>query len=236
MQVKTQAGFNRSKNRNYKRISNRGASVEKKRTRDQLSSILKRMGVSIIFPRDSKIYGEREPAKYIYNIISGAVRSYKLLDDGRRQINAFYVAGDVFGLETGARHRFSAEAIITSSVLVVKRSALTAVSAREIDVANELWTLTAHGLERVQNLMMTLGRKNAQERVASFLLEMAGRGSDKNTIELPMSRRDIADYLGLTVETVSRTFTQLENNAVIALPSSRRVVLRNHNALNLLNA
>ncbi|HXY89500.1 MAG TPA: helix-turn-helix domain-containing protein [Xanthobacteraceae bacterium] len=188
------------------------------------------------FPRNGEIYGEGETADYIYKVINGAVRVYKVLDDGRRQISAFYLPGDVFGLEASDNYPFSAEAVTPSSVLVIKRSSLAALAARQSEVANELWSLTARELEHMQNLMITLGRKNAQERVAAFLLEMAGRAPDKNMLELPMSRQDIADYLGLTIETVSRTFTQLENELAISLPTSRRVVLRNRGALSRLNA
>jgi CRP/FNR family transcriptional regulator, nitrogen fixation regulation protein len=163
------------------------------------------------------------------------VRTYKVLNDGRRQIGAFYLPGDVFGLEVGDEHTFSAEAIVDSKVLVFKRSALVNLAGRDNDVARELWTMTASELQRVQEHIMLL-IKTAQERVAGFLLEMATRAPAGNEIELPMSRQDIADYLGLTIETVSRTLTQLENAAAITVPTSRRIVLRNRAALSRLNA
>jgi CRP/FNR family nitrogen fixation transcriptional regulator len=98
-----------------------------------------------------------------------------------------------------------------------------------------MWALTARELQRVQDHIMVL-IKSAQERVAGFLLEMADRVPGGGAVELPMSRQDIADYLGLTIETVSRTLTQLEKTAAIELPTSRRIVLRNRSALNRLNA
>jgi CRP-like cAMP-binding protein len=168
--------------------------------------------------------------------VSGAVRTYKLLDDGRRQIGGFHLPDDIFGLEADSAYRFTAEAISDSTILVAKRSALVSLAARHVDLAQELWALTARELAHVQNLMLALGRKTAQERVASFLLEMAGRSANFDMFELPMSRQDIADYLGLTIETVSRTLTQLENAAAISLPSSRRIILRNRAALSRLNA
>jgi CRP/FNR family nitrogen fixation transcriptional regulator len=143
--------------------------------------------------------------------------------------------GDMFGLEVGDDHTFSAEAICDCKVLVIKRSALVALAARNNEVARQLWTMTAGELHRAQNHMMLL-IKTAQERVAGFLLEMAKRSSAITEVELPMSRQDIADYLGLTIETVSRTLTQLENSAAIAVPTSRRIVLRNRAALTRLNA
>jgi CRP-like cAMP-binding protein len=201
-----------------------------------LTDTLGLLGAAMQFRRNAEIYGEKEPAEYLYKVVRGVVRTYKLLNDGRRQIGAFYLPGDIFGLEAGSDHHFTAEAIIDSTILVVKRSALVALAARQSEVARELWAITARELEHVQNLMLVLGRKNAQERVASFLLEMAGRSADGNAVELPMSRQDIADYLGLTIETVSRTLTQLEQSAAIGLPKSRRVVLRNRAALSRLNA
>ena len=142
----------------------------------------------------------------------------------------------MFGLEAAELHRFSAEAIADSTVRIAKRSALVAMAGRDGELSSELWTRMAVDLRRAQDHMLLLGRKNAEERVASFLLDMAGRASGAGTIELPMSRQDIADYLGLTIETVSRTFTHLESKAAIGLPTSRRVTLRNRSALQRLNA
>jgi CRP-like cAMP-binding protein len=188
------------------------------------------MGAAMPFARNAEIYGENEPADYLYKVVSGAVRTYKVLADGRRQIGAFYLPGDVFGLETGEEHAFSAEAVTDSRVLVVKRSAVMALAERDNDVARQLWAVTSEELRRVQDHILLL-IKTAKERVVGFLLEMAQRIPGANHFDLPMSRQDIADYLGLTIETVSRTFTELENSAAIELPSSRRVVLRNRAAL-----
>jgi CRP-like cAMP-binding protein len=192
------------------------------------------MGAPMSFRRNAEIYGEEEPAEYLYRVISGAVRTYKILSDGRRQIGAFYLPGDMFGLEIGEEHTFSAEAITDSKILVIKRTAVVGLAARDNDVARQLWTLTGRELQRVQDHILLL-IKTARERVVSFLLEMAGRLSANNVVELPMSRQDIADYLGLTIETVSRTLTHLELAAAIELPSSRRIILRNRAALGHLN-
>ena len=162
------------------------------------------MGARMPFARNAEIYGENEPAEYLYKVVSGAVRTYKVLNDGRRQIGAFYLPGDVFGLEAGDEHSFSAEAIADSKVMVIKRAALIALAARDTEVARQLWTMTARELQRAQDHVMLL-IKTAQERVAGFLLEMAARGQSRSEVDLPMSRQDIADYLGLTIETVSRT-------------------------------
>ena len=198
-------------------------------------SSLDLMGAPMPFARNAEIYGQDEPAEYLYRVVRGAVRTYRVLNDGRRQIGSFLLPGDMFGLEAGETHACSAEAIADSIVLVIKRSAVVALAERDPEVARQMWTPTAQELGRAQNHMLLLVR-NAQERIAAFLLEMAERAPGAESVELPMSRQDIADYLGLTIETVSRTLTQLEGEAAIALPTSRRVVLRNRSALRRLNS
>ena len=198
---------------------------------DSLGQSMHLMGATMSYPRDSEIFGENEPADYLYKVVSGSVRTYRILSDGRRQVGGFYLPGDIFGLEFADEHTLSAEAISDAKVLVVKRSALSALAGRDPSVAQQLFALTGRELHRVQDRTLLL-IKNARERVASFLLEMADRASKNNTIELPMSRQDIADYLGLTIETVSRTLTSLETASAIEVsPSSRRIVLRNRIAL-----
>ena len=125
---------------------------------------------------------------------------------------------------------------ITATLGRQTRSAMLALAGRDGEVARQLWTLTADALQRVQDHMLVLGCMNAKERVANFLLQLAKRVSGGDELELPMSRQDIADYLGLTIETVSRTMTQLENDATIGLPTSRHIVLRNRAALGRLNS
>ena len=201
-----------------------------------LAEAFKLIGAPVRFERNTEIYGEEEPAEYFYQVVSGAVRTYKLLEDGRRQIGAFHLPGDVFGLEAGGT---TASAPRRSPI---PRSGLPsgAPSSPWPRVTTTSPPSCGRGrptdLARAQDHMLLLGRKNAEERVASFLLEMAGRAAGASTIELPMSRQDIADYLGLTIETVSRTLTQLESKAAIELPSSRRVTLCNRAALQRLNA
>jgi CRP/FNR family nitrogen fixation transcriptional regulator len=200
----------------------------------ELTDALEMMGAPMSFIRNSEIYGENEPAEYLYKLVSGTVRTSKFLNDGRRQIGEFYMPGDIFGLEMGSDHAFSAEAITDAKVIVIKRSAVEALATHDNDVARQLWATTGRELQRMQEHILLL-IKTAQERVAGFLLEMAERIKSTTEVELPMSRQDIADYLGLTIETVSRTLTILENNSAIALPSSRRIVLRNRAALRRLN-
>jgi CRP-like cAMP-binding protein len=191
-------------------------------------------GASMSFARNAEIYGENEPADYVYSVISGSVRTYKILNDGRRQISGFYLPGDVFGLEFGDDHVFSAEAIADSKVVVVKRSALNALAERDPAIGRDLFAITGRELRRVQDHLILLV-KTARERVVSFLLEMAERAGGEKVVALPMPRQDIADYLGLTIETVSRTLTSLEGSAAIDILTSRRIALLNRTALNRLN-
>jgi CRP/FNR family transcriptional regulator, nitrogen fixation regulation protein len=199
-----------------------------------LDQTMQLMGATMSYPRNSEIFGENEPAEYLYKVLSGSVRTYKILSDGRRQVGGFYLAGEIFGLEFGSEHTLSAEAITDAKVLVIKRSALNGLASRDAAIAQQLYTLTGRELRRAQARTLLL-IKSAQERVASFLLEMAERAAASNAIELPMSRQDIADYLGLTIETVSRTLTALETAAAIEVPTSRRIVLRNRGALSRMN-
>jgi len=152
--------------------------------------------------------------------------------DGRRQIVDF--AGDVFGLETGDVHSFSAEAITDCKILCIKRSALVWLARRDTDVARQLWAMTAEELQRAQDHNMLL-IKSALQRVAGFLLEMPKRSAVTAEIEPPMSRRDIGDYLGLTLETVSRALSLFQKGGAIAVPNVRRIVLRKRAALMQLN-
>jgi len=199
-----------------------------------ISQTMQLMGATMSYLRNTEIFGEDEPADYVYQVTSGSVRTYKILSDGRRQIGAFYLPGDIFGLQFEEECPLSAEAMTDTRVLVVKRSAFNALAGHNTSIAREILALTSRELWRMQKRILLL-IKSAQERVASFLLEMAERVPTSNAIELPMSRQDIADYLGLTIETVSRTLTSFETAATIELPTSRCVVLRNRDALMRLN-
>ena len=163
------------------------------------------------------------------------MRSYKLTDDGRRQIIAFHLPGDVIELDAGRRHRLSAAATANCLIRVAKRSAIVAMAERSPDLASEVWRRAAADLVFAQEHLLALGRKNAEERLASFLVELADRSSAEALVELPMSRRDIADYLGLTVETVARTLTQLERTSAIRR-SGRQIRLCNRTSLQSLCA
>jgi CRP/FNR family transcriptional regulator, nitrogen fixation regulation protein len=188
------------------------------------------------YGKDEEIYGEDEPAEYVYQVLKGSVRTYKLLSDGRRQIGAFHLPGDVFGLESGSKHRLAAEAIVDTVVRLVKRRSLDQAAGTDVNVARKLWTMTAGDLRRAEDHMLLLGRKSAMERVASFLLEMDRRLAITGMMALPMCRRDIGDYLGLTLETVSRALSQLHGEGVLGFSGARQIVLRNRQRLRNMDA
>lgn len=190
-------------------------------------------GVRMRFERNEEVFGEDEPAEYVYRVVTGAVRTMRFTSDGRRQILGFHLPDDVFGLELGETHSLSAEAVAASDIVMVRRSAIEKAANNDMCAARSLLKLTSEQLANAREHALVLGRKGAGERVAAFLLQLANRVVSKRELDLPMSRADIADYLGLTIETVSRAFSEMERQAAIALPSSRHVVMRDPAALEL---
>lgn len=193
-------------------------------------------GIPIRFERNEEIFGEGEPADYVYQVKSGAVRTMRFSSDGRRQILAFHLAGDVFGLELGGEHAFSAEAVSKAEVVAVRRSQLEKAASVDLNAANALLQLMRQSLALAREHALLLARKGAGERVAVFLLQIGRRLVSGGEIDLPMSRADIGDFLGLTIESVSRAFSEMEHNHSIALPSSRHVIMRDRRALLQLEA
>jgi CRP/FNR family nitrogen fixation transcriptional regulator len=193
-------------------------------------------GVRMRFGQNEEIFGAGEPADYVYKVISGAVRTVRFSSDGRRQIVSFHMPGDVFGLELGKRHGFSAEAVSACELALVRRSAIDRAASEDLGAARALTELMAQSLADAREHALVLGRKGAGERVAAFLIDLFDHNANHGEVDLPMSRADIADYLGLTIETVSRAFTQMERDRAIALPSSRHVVVRSRAALEQLQA
>jgi CRP/FNR family nitrogen fixation transcriptional regulator len=185
------------------------------------------------YDRGAEIYGQAEPADYVYQVVEGAVRSHKLLSDGRRQIGAFHLIGDIFGLENGAEHRFTAEAIVDTTVRLTKRRSLEHVAESDAMVALDLLNMTTSNLQHAEDHMLLLGRKTSLERVAAFLIEMDKRLTAAGILALPMCRRDIADYLGLTLETVSRALSRLHDLGVLGFigNNQRQIVLRDRGKL-----
>lgn len=164
---------------------------------------------------------EGDPATQLFNITAGTVRVHKLLPDGRRQIVGFLFAGDFLGLATGDRFAFSAEAISAGSACRFPRKAYKQLLKEMPELEASLLDRTANELRAAQDQMLLLGRKTAVERFASFLLDLSARsrraGIEGNEVQLPMTRAEIADYLGLTTETVSRVTSRLKTRGVIRL-------------------
>jgi CRP/FNR family transcriptional regulator len=184
---------------------------------------------------DRSIFEEAEPADHVFNVTSGAVKIYKLLPDGRRQITGFLFPGDFLGLTHKESYAYSAEALAPTTLCRFPRRKLEALLDELPKLEQRLLGIASHELAAAQDQMMLLGRKSAKERVVSFLLMLsaaeARRGKPGNPVPLPMNRMDIADYLGLTIETVSRTFTQLKTQGLIQLMDEKLVRLAKPEAL-----
>ena len=193
-------------------------------------------GFPMSFARNAEIYAEGETAGYVYKVVSGVVRVSKLLPDGRRQISAFHMSGEMFGFEAEEVHHASAEAVVPTKVVAIKWEGVLSTEKQSASFVRELLNLTVLGLRHTQDHLLLLGRKNALERLAEFLLEMSARMGGSAILDLAMPRHDIADYLGLTLETVSRMFAELKEMGTIRLESARRVHLLDKAALKAMGA
>jgi CRP/FNR family nitrogen fixation transcriptional regulator len=193
---------------------------------DDWESVLPTTGGVQQFAHDSEIYGEGDDAVFFYKVIRGVVRTCKFLSDGHRQIEAFYRESDVFGFESGVTHRLTAEAVSQCTLIAYRRKGVEQLAAASEALSRQLFRYFTQGLARAQEHALVLGRRSAIERLGAFLHEAAQHCSDGHTIILPMTRQDIADYLGLTIETVSRTLSQLERDEVIALTAPRQIQVR----------
>lgn len=169
-----------------------------------------------LYAENAIIYAQGAAAGPLYLVEFGAVRICRLTSDGRRQISAFHFAGDVFGFEADDEHHFYAECIESAGIRVLR-------PAHHDGLAEQVLPLALQGLRRAQEHLMVLGRQNATERMAAFLLDLANRQEADQLIDLPMQRNDIADYLGLTFETVSRVLRKLKDARIIRLPSIKQV-------------
>lgn len=192
------------------------------------------IGLAMSFARNAEIYAEGETSSYVYKVISGVVRVSKLLPDGRRQISAFHMPGEMFGFEANELHHASAEAVIPTKVVAYRWDGVLGTEKQSANFVRELLNLTVLGLRHTQDHLLLLGRKHALERLAEFLLEMSARVGGGSVLDLAMPRHDIADYLGLTLETVSRMFAELKELGAIRLESARRVHLLDKAALKAL--
>jgi CRP/FNR family nitrogen fixation transcriptional regulator len=196
-----------------------------------LSTSIQHVGIVISYARKREIVHEDDPANCVYEVISGTVCACKMLREGRRQISDFYFPGDIFGLESVEKYNVAAQAITNAEVRVIKKQALTALASCNRQVADQLLALTTRELARKQRHLLLLLSTTAEERVICFLIDMVQRASpSEGLIVLPMFRQHIADYLGLTIETVSRVLCDLERRGAIKITSRRSIELLNRAA------
>jgi CRP/FNR family nitrogen fixation transcriptional regulator len=181
-------------------------------------------GSVTFFATDSVIYAQGDKAGPLYLVEFGTVRICRLTADGRRQVNSFHFAGDVFGFEAGDEHQSYAESVDGAGIRVLR-----AVDGSGF--AEKLLGLALRGLARVQEHLLLLGRMNANEKMAAFILDLLQRQDADDVVMLPMQRNDIADYLGLTFETVSRVLRVLKDRHIILLPSVDRIEVLDADAL-----
>ena len=193
-------------------------------------------GEHLSFARNEELFAEGDPCTCFYKVVSGTVRTVKLLSDGRRHIDEFHLAGDVFGLENGLEHRVSAEAVEDVVVIAYRRTRFADVTKADPAAGEQMLSWMLARLGRAQGHMVLLGRKKAVEKLASFLIDLAARTSAGDRVTLPMQRTDIADHLGLTIETVSRTLAELIRQRLIRVPDQRTIVLTDKTALQQLAA
>jgi CRP-like cAMP-binding protein len=189
------------------------------------------LGAVLKFKRNAAVFNEGDPARHVYKVISGAIRTCRVLVDGRRQIADFYLAGDFFGLDWQSEHGFTAEAIGDAVVVSYPRAQLEQLAETKPSVQKLLLSVICKGLSATQNHVVMLGRQTAQERLAWFLLRTMQRSDENANLDLPMSRLDIADYLGLTIETVSRCISDFKRRQLIAVAGTHLVTLKNVDAL-----
>jgi CRP/FNR family transcriptional regulator, anaerobic regulatory protein len=177
---------------------------------------LDQLGRHVHFAPRETVFAQEELTIFFYNLREGVMRLYKLLPDGRRQIVGFAMPGDFLGMSTSARHSFSADAVGPVAVCRFSRTSFARFLADKPHLLRRINELVVRELSQAQDHMVLLGRRSAEEKIASFLIgwrdRLARRG---DAAPLPMGRQDIADFLGLTIETVSRTFTKLERDGVI---------------------
>jgi CRP/FNR family nitrogen fixation transcriptional regulator len=182
------------------------------------------------FATGEELFAEGDMADCFYKVVSGTVRTSRLLSDARRQIDSFHYVGDFLGFEGADEHSLTAEAVEETTVIAFKRSSFRSLVRDYPEFADQLMSAMMSSLQRARDHMLLLGRKTPQEKMAKFLLDTAARLRKDDRIELPMRRADIADYLGLTKETVSRTLTQMSRDGLIRLEAIGRTVLLNDRA------
>ena len=193
-------------------------------------SILNLQRVSVRYCRNKVISVEGDTADHILLVTDGVLRTCRVFKDGRRSVVGFHVSGDLLGFTEEPTHTLCTEAAADSKVLHLSRSAVKALAIRDNRVANFLLANTIVELNRLQEHAALINR-SAQCRVASFLIDLSERLGQETRLELPMSHRDIADFLGLTIETLSRVIAKLERAGHIVRTSARMLMMKDRLAL-----
>lgn len=186
------------------------------------------VGTAVKFARNATIYTKGDSARYSYKVIEGAVRLSRIFADGRRQIVNFYLPAETFGIELADEYTASAEAVSEVVALRCPRLCISHMTEGDPDISQKRLAMFSRSLAAAERHVAMLGHQSAKERVASFFmaLEMQRRSGDQHTLDLPLSRQDIADYLGLTIETTCRALSELKRQNIITAPSRRRIVIR----------
>jgi len=181
--------------------------------------LLEQFGTTVTVQREHEIHGQGDTTEYCWRILSGCVRTVKLMEDGRRQVAEFLFAGEVLGLDDLGTHDFAAEAVTDVVLRRYPRRMVEALADSHAALARRLRALALANLRNAHERMVMLGRKTAVEKVASFVLEMQQRATapGRRMVEVPMSRTDVADHLGLTVETVCRILAHLKREGTVKL-------------------
>jgi len=186
------------------------------------------------YQRDEGIYPQQGGVECWYRVVSGAARRFSVCADGRRQIVDLLLPGDFFGFGVRGTHAFTAEAIVADTVIArYPTSRIKTLTASEPRAARELSGIVLEAISRLHSLLLILGRTTAEQKVGSFLLHMQERvgNSGANRLTLPVSRYDVADFLALSVETVSRSLTGLKERGVITLFGPRDIGIIDRDAL-----
>jgi CRP/FNR family transcriptional regulator, nitrogen fixation regulation protein len=193
----------------------------------QLLDPLVSLAAIVTFDRDDEIVFQGDDAEYCYEVVSGCVRTVRLLEDGRRHVGEFLFAGDLLGCDSAQQYEFGAEAVTPATLRRYRASAIEERAETDLAFAQRLRRHSASQVRAARGRLMLLGRKTASERIASFLIEMQTRlrPSGPGAIDLPMSRGDIADYLGLTIETICRGLADMRQLGIIAVDRARIVIL-----------
>ena len=197
---------------------------------------LRNIGTKLRFHHNQTIFNEGDPAEHAYKVFSGAVRLCKHLGDGRRQIMQFLFPGDLFSFMELAGHSLTAEAVNDVVLISYPQRQIVRLGAQDPSLRERFGLLMSQRLHGMHDHLMLLGRQTALERVASFLLSLRERmGTQEGALlEVPMSRQDIADYLGLTIETVSRVLTKIRRSRAIGIPNIHQFIISDVDALHAL--